>query len=34
MKGKLKRFLSDPRTLFWVWMIIAVTGMTRYEDEY
>ena len=30
MKEKLKRFLSDPRTLFWVWMIIAVTGMTRY----
>ena len=30
MKEKLKRILSDPRTLFWVWMIIAVTGMTRY----
>jgi len=30
MKEKLKRILTDPRTLFWVWMIIAVTGMTRY----
>ena len=30
MKEKLKRILKDPRTLFWVWMIIAVTGMTRY----
>ncbi len=29
-KDKLKRILTDPRTLFWVWMIIAVTGMTRY----
>ena len=30
MKEKLNRILTDPRTLFWVWMIIAVTGMTRY----
>ncbi|MBP5348671.1 MAG: DUF2029 domain-containing protein [Bacteroidaceae bacterium] len=30
MKEKLKRILTDPRTLFWVWMIITVTGMTRY----
>ena len=30
MKEKLKNFLTNPRTLFWVWMIIAVTGMTRY----
>ena len=30
MKEKLKRILTDSRTLFWVWMIIAVTGMTRY----
>jgi len=30
MKEKLKRILTDPRTLFWLWMIIAVTGMTRY----
>lgn len=30
MKEKLKRILTDPRTLFWVWIIIAVTGMTRY----
>lgn len=30
MKEKLKRILTDPRTLFWVWMIIAMTGMTRY----
>ena len=30
MKYKLKQILTDPRTLLWVWMIIAVTGMTRY----
>lgn len=30
MKEKLKRILTDPQTLFWLWMIIAVTGMTRY----
>lgn len=30
MKEKLKRILTDPRTLFWVWMTIAITGMTRY----
>ena len=30
MKAKLKQILTDPRTLLWVWMIIAVTGMTRF----
>ncbi len=29
MKEKLKRILLDPKTLLWVWMIIAVSGMTR-----
>ena len=26
---KLKRFLTDPRALLWLWMIIALAGMTR-----
>ena len=30
MKEKLKIFLTEPRTLLWLWMIIAVTGMTRF----
>jgi len=30
MKARLKKILTDPRTLLWVWMIIAVTGMTRF----
>lgn len=30
MKDKVKVFLTDPRTLLWLWMIIAVTGMTRF----
>ena len=30
MKARLKQILTDPRTLLWVWMIIAVTGMTRF----
>ena len=30
MKEKLKLFLTDRRTLLWLWMIIAVTGMTRF----
>ena len=30
MKEKLKSFLTDRRTLLWLWMIIAVTGMTRF----
>lgn len=30
MKDKLKRYLTEPRTLLWLWMIIAVTGMTRF----
>ncbi len=30
MKEKLRHILTDPRTLLWVWMIIAVTGMTRF----
>lgn len=30
MKEKLRHILSDPRTLLWVWVIIAVTGMTRF----
>jgi len=29
MKEKLKNILTDHRTLLWLWMIIAVTGMTR-----
>ena len=29
MKEKLRKIVSDPRTLLWVWMIIAITGMTR-----
>ena len=30
MKEKLKQILTDRRTLLWLWMIIAVTGMTRF----
>ena len=30
MKARLKQILTDPRTLLWVWMIIGVTGMTRF----
>ena len=30
MKEKLKLFLTDQRTLLWLWVIIAVTGMTRF----
>ena len=30
MKEKVKLFLTDRRTLLWIWMIIAVTGMTRF----
>ncbi|MBQ6378236.1 MAG: DUF2029 domain-containing protein [Prevotella sp.] len=31
MQGeKLKRIATDPRTLLWLWMIVAVTGMTRF----
>ena len=30
MKARLKQILTNPRTLLWVWMIIAVTGMTRF----
>lgn len=30
MKEKLKLFLTDQRTLLWLWLIIAVTGMTRF----
>lgn len=30
MKEKLKLVLTDPRALLWLWMIIAVTGMTRF----
>lgn len=30
MKEKLKVFLTDHRTVLWLWMIIAVTGMTRF----
>ena len=26
---KLKRVLTDPRALLWLWMIIALAGMTR-----
>ena len=32
MNSKLKHILTDPRTLLWVWMIIAVTGMTRFGN--
>lgn len=32
MKDKLRHILTDPRTLLWVWMIIAVTGMTRFGN--
>ena len=27
---RLKRIATDPRTLLWLWMIVAVTGMTRF----
>ena len=30
MKERIKLFLTDRRTLLWLWMIIAVTGMTRF----
>ncbi len=31
MQGeRLKRIATDPRTLLWLWMIVAVTGMTRF----
>ena len=30
MKEKLKPILTDPRTLLWVWMLIAVSGMYRF----
>ena len=30
MKEKVKLFLTDRRTLLWLWVIIAVTGMTRF----
>ena len=30
MKEKVKLFLTDRRTLLWIWMIVAVTGMTRF----
>ena len=26
---KLKRVLTDPRALLWLWIIIALSGMTR-----
>lgn len=32
MKQRLSKILTDPRTLLWLWMIIAVTGMTRYGN--
>lgn len=32
MKEKLRHILTDPRTLLCVWMIIAVTGMTRFGN--
>lgn len=33
MKEKLKKILSDPRTLLWLWMIIAISGMTRFHHN-
>lgn len=30
MKEKVKLFLTDRRTLMWIWVIIAITGMTRF----
>lgn len=30
MKEKVKLFLTDHRTLLWIWVIIAITGMTRF----
>ena len=30
VKERLKRIATDPRTLLWLWMIVAVTGMTRF----
>ena len=30
MKERTKLFLTDPRTLLWLWMIIAVSGMYRF----
>ena len=29
MKEKLKRLACDPRALLWLWVLIAVSGMTR-----
>ncbi|MBO7046369.1 MAG: DUF2029 domain-containing protein [Prevotella sp.] len=30
MKEKIRLFLTDQRTVLWLWVIIAVTGMTRF----